>query len=86
MLFKKNKTSTCIKKQSVKKVQKAFNLFFVNLFFFHIKLLHANVQCVYTVYSKCQIISAKAEVQVDFPQYALSMHQQNSYIKNCKGQ
>ena len=45
--------------------------------FFGIKLLHANVQCVYIMQAKYQIVSAKAVVQVDFLTYALSIHEQN---------
>ena len=39
-----------------------------------IKLLHANVQCVYIVYTKYQDVSAKAVEQVEFPVYAVPMH------------
>ena len=39
-----------------------------------IKLLHANVQCVYIVYTNYQMASVKALVLVDFPMHALSEH------------
>ena len=41
-----------------------------------IKLLNANVQCVYIVYAKYQMVSVKALVQVDLPVHALSEHSQ----------
>ena len=41
---------------------------------YSIILLHANVQCVYTVYTKYQDVSVKAVEQVEFPVHALSMH------------
>ena len=47
---------------------------FVIKYFYSIKLLHANVQCVYIVYAKYQMPSVKALVQVDFPMYVLSEH------------
>ena len=43
-------------------------------YFYGIKLLHANVQCVYIVYTKYQDVSVKAVEQVEFPVYALPMH------------
>ena len=43
-------------------------------YFYGIKLLHANVQCVYIVYAKYQMASVKALVQVDFPVHVLSEH------------
>ena len=47
----------------------------VKNYVFHIKLLHANVQCVCIMYAKYQIVSAKSVVPVDFPVYALSTNQ-----------
>ena len=47
---------------------------FVKKYFYGIKLLHANVQCVYIVYANYQMASVKALVQVDFPMYVLSEH------------
>ena len=41
---------------------------------FGIKLLHANVQWVYSVQAKNWIVVAQAVVQVEFPAYALSIH------------
>ena len=43
--------------------------------YFSIKLLYANVQCVYIVYAKYmyQMASVKALVQVDFPVHVLSV-------------
>ena len=49
-------------------------LSFVEKYFYGIKLLHANVQCVYIVYAKSQMASVKAMVQVDFPVHVLSEH------------
>ena len=59
---------------------------FVKNYYFGIKLLHTNVQCVYIVWAKYQIVSAKAVVRVDFPTYALSMHKQNALRIIYKGQ
>ena len=47
---------------------------FVKKYFYGIKLLHANVQCIYIVYAKYQMSSVKALVQVDFPVHVLSEH------------
>ena len=44
-------------------------------------LLHAHAQYIYIVYAKHQKASVKALVQVDFPVYALSKHNQNLYLK-----
>ena len=44
------------------------------MYFYGIKLLHANVQCVYIMYAKYQMASVNAPVQVDFPMHALSEH------------
>ena len=49
-------------------------LSFCQKLFYGIKLLHANVQCVYIVYAKYQMASVKALVQVDFPMHVLSEH------------
>ena len=48
--------------------------YFVKKYFDGIKLLHANIQCVYIVYTKYQDVSVKAVEQVEFPVYALPMH------------
>ena len=40
--------------------------------FYDIKLLHANVQCIYIVYAKYQMDSVKALVGVDFLVHVLS--------------
>ena len=45
-------------------------LSFCQKIFYGIKLLHANVQCVYIVYEKYQMASVKTLVQVDFPVHA----------------
>ena len=57
---------------------------FVRKYFYGIKLPHANVQCVYIVYTKYQDVSVKAVEQAEFPAYAL-MHYLWT-IKNYKGQ
>ena len=49
-------------------------LSFVKKYFYGIKLLHANVQCVFIVYAKYQMASVKTLVQVDFPVHVLSEH------------
>ena len=57
---------TLIKKQSAKKLAKFKMLFFfVKTYFYGIKLIHANVQCIYTVYAKYQMASVKALVRAD---------------------
>ena len=56
-------------------------LSFVNNEFLGTKLLHANVQCVYIVVAKYQIVSSKAVVRVDWPMYALFQHKHNPYLK-----
>ena len=63
-----------IKKQSVKKMAKFKMLSFVKMYFYGIKLLAENDQCVYTMYAKYQMASVKALVQVDFPVHVLSEH------------
>ena len=45
----------------------------------HMKLLHAYVQCVYIEQAKNQIAPSKAEVGVDWPIKALSLHIQKPY-------
>ena len=47
---------------------------FCQKIYFLKSLLHANVQCVYIVYERYHIVSAKVVVQVDFSPYALSIH------------
>ena len=41
--------------------------------------MQVDVQCVYIVYTKYQMTSVKAPVQVDFPVHVLSKHYQNPY-------
>ena len=59
---------------------------FVKKYFYGIKLLHANVQCVYIVYAKYQMASVKALAQVDFPRactiWALTKPLLKSSVKN----
>ena len=64
---------TLIKKQ-YKKWLSSKRCHFVKTYFYGIKLLHANVQCVYIVYTKYQDVSAKAVERVEFIVYALSRH------------
>ena len=63
---------TLIKKQR-KKWLSSKHCLFVKKYFYGIKLLHGNVQCVYIVYTKYQDVSVKAVEQVEFPVYALPM-------------
>ena len=70
---------TLIKKQSVKKWLSSKRCHFVKTYVYGIKVLRANVQCVYVVYAKYQMASVKALVQVDFPVHVLSEHKQNPY-------
>ena len=63
---------TLIKKQC-KKWLSSKRCHFVKKYFYSIKLLHANVQCVYIVCTKYQDVSVKAVEQVEFPVYALPM-------------
>ena len=58
----------------IKKQCKVQNAVILSKIFHGIKLLHANVQCVYIVYAKYQMASVKALVQVDFPVHVLSEH------------
>ena len=54
----KSTNKALIKKQSVKKKWlSSKRCHFVKMYFNGIKLLHANVQCVYTVYTKYQNVS-----------------------------
>ena len=46
-----------------------------------IRLFHQNVQCVYIVQAKYQIVSSKAVVRVDWPVYALFKHKHNPCLK-----
>ena len=64
---------TIIEKQC-KKCLSSKRCHFVKKYFYGIKRLHANVQCVYTVYTKYEDVSVKAVEQVEFPVYALPMH------------
>ena len=75
---------TLIKKQSVKKWLSSKRCHFIKTYFYGIKLLHANVQCVYIVYAKYQMASVKALVQVDFPVHVLSENQQKPSVKMAK--
>ena len=59
---------TLIKKQSVQNA-----VILSKKYFYGIKLLLANVQCVYIVYTKYQDVSVKAVEQVEFPVHALPM-------------
>ena len=62
---------THIKKQS--KTWLSLKRHFVKKYFYGIKFLHANVQCVYIVYTKYPDVSVKAVEQVEFPVHALPM-------------
>ena len=71
-----------IKKQCVQEWLNLKNLLFYQKVFYGIKLLHANVLCVYIVYAKYQMASVKALLRVDFPVHALSgkwLRSQNPY-------
>ena len=70
--FSKSTNKTLIKKQC-KKWLSSKCCHFVKKYFYGIKFLHANVQCVDIVYTKYQDVSAKAVEQVEFPVYALPM-------------
>ena len=54
-------------KKQTGEMAKFTKLSFCQTLIFGIKLLHANVQCVYIMKAKYQIASVKALVQVDFP-------------------
>ena len=45
------------------------------------KLLHEHAKYIFIGYAKYQKASVKALVQVDFPVYALSKHNQKPYLK-----
>ena len=66
-------TKPLLRNKVLKKMAK-FKTLFVKKHFYGIKLLHANVECVYIVYAKYQMASVKALVQVDFPVHVLSEH------------
>ena len=53
---------------------KSKTLSFCQNVFYGNKLLHANVQCVFIVYTKYQDVSVKAVEQVEFPVYAPPMY------------
>ena len=55
---------------------------FVKKYFYGIKLLHANVQCVYIVYAKYQLASVKALAQVDFPVHVLYLSTNKTLLKS----
>ena len=63
---------TFIKKQCKKRLSSK-RCHFVKKYFYAIKLLCANVQCVYIVHTKYQDVSVKAVEQVEFPVHALPM-------------
>ena len=63
---------TLIKKQCIKWLSSK-GCHFVKKYFYGIKLLRANVQCVYIVYTKYQDVSVKAVEQVEFPIHAQPM-------------
>ena len=73
-----NKTLT---KKQCKKWLSSKGCHFVKKYFYGIKLLHANVQWVYIVYTKYQDVSVNAVEQVEFPVYALPMQQGNHSIR-----
>ena len=52
---------------------------FFKIFLVSIRLLHANVQCVYIVKAKYQIAPLKAVVEVDWPMKAPCLHIQKPY-------
>ena len=60
-------------KKQCKKWPSSKRCHFVKKYFYGIKLLPANVQCVYIVYTKYQDVSIKPVEQVEFPIYALPM-------------
>ena len=66
-------TNKTLIKQQCKKWLRSKRYRFVKKYFYCIKLLHENVQCVYIVYTKNQDGSVKAVEQVEFPIYALPM-------------
>ena len=66
-------TNKILIKKQCKKWLSSKRCHFVKKYFYGIKLLRANVQCVYTVYTKYQDVLVKAVEQVEFPVYALSL-------------
>ena len=66
-------TNKTLIKKSVKNGQVQNAVILSKKYFYGIKLLHANVQCVDIVYTKYQDVSVKAVEQVEFPVYALPM-------------
>ena len=75
---------TLIKKQSVKKWLSSKHCHFVKQYFYGIKLLHADVQCVYIVYAKYQMASVKALVQADFSLHVYLSTIKTLIKKQCK--
>ena len=72
-------------KQAIrKKWLRSQSCHFVNNKFFGIKLLYANVECVYIMKAKYQTASVKALVQVDFPVHALSTNKTLIKSKSVK--
>ena len=67
-------TNKTLNKKQCKKWLSSKRSHFVKKYFYGIKLLHANVQCVYIVCTKYQDVSVKTVEQVEFPVYALPMH------------
>ena len=67
-------TKPLLRSKVLKKWLSSKHCHFVKKYFYGIKLLQANVQCVYIVYAKYQMASAKALAQVDFPMHELSEH------------
>ena len=60
-------------KALIKKLSRKKNgCHFVKKYFYCIKLLHVNAQCVLIVYAKYQMAPVKALIQVDFPMHALT--------------
>ena len=68
-------TNKSLIKKQCKKWLSSKRRHFVKKYFYGIKLLHANVQCVDIMYTKYQDVSVKAVEQVEIPVYALPMQQ-----------
>ena len=66
-------TNNALIKKQCKKWLSSKRCHFVKKYFYAIKLLRANVQFVYIVYTKYQDVSVKAVEQVEFPVHALLM-------------
>ena len=66
-------TKPLLRSKVLKKWLSSKRCHFVKKYFYGIKLLHANVQCVYIAYTKYEDVSVKAVEQVEFPVYALPM-------------